>query len=795
MWRLELKKMMVVTAVVIVGATAFAGCFGSAPPPPPVNLPPSAFASSTVSLTTANSTVPFTATGLDLDGSITAYKWNFGDGTTGTGQNANHAYAHQGVYYITLNVTDDKGATYDTLTQSTVSQLRVDVLSNFATGTPEDQPLAQLTLWSPSSVISPGGSLSWSASGSAPSWNSEASAPGTLADFVMDFGDGSATVTHTQAELTAATWDGNFTHAYATAGQFAANLKVTTTSGKSDWSFWTVIVAVNAPTPGGVKNPDTLIIETFGQPQFLDPAIAYDDASGQVIQGIYETLVTYDGAHVDQFVPLLAESIPTAGQGISADNMNYTFTLRSGIKFHSGDALNADDVVYSFQRVIKINDPGSPAWILTQVMDENSVVKDSDLQVTFHLTRPYGAFVSMLAYTVAAIVNKETVEAHGGTVAGQQNTWMNSNMDGTGPFKFKSWVPAQQIVLDRNDNYWSAAGMAKLEHVIIKYVTEFSTRLLDLRSGNADIITVPSVNRPEVQALDAVPAEKITLASGASTWSIFTGAFNYAINVGQRSAMGTVASPDNVPSDFFTDIHMRKAFSMAFDYDDYVTNVAKGLSFRLSGIIPKGMYGYNDQLNVPSFDLSGARAEYNMSTWVTGGNYATGFNLTVGYNAGNTNRQKAGEILQRGVEALGPNIHINVVGWEWATYLGLTLHTASGTPGPVGVFFIGWGPDYADPDDYIVPFVQTGGTYPAFTGYSNTTVDAMITEAASIPNSQHRLDLYNSIQQSVIDDNVYLLVTEAKNFHVAKDWVQGWYFNPMLSGSDLGGNMAGIDKV
>jgi len=798
--------MVVLTAVVIVGATAFAGCFGGPPPPPPVNLPPAAFPATSVSLASVGDSIPFTATGADLDGTISKWLWNFGDGTNESGQNVNHAYAHQGVYYVTLNVTDNGGATFDSISQAAVSQIRVDILSNFPSTTPEDQPLAQLTLWSASSVIQPDAmhnTLSWSAKGSAGSWNSEASTPGTLKDYTMDFGDGSATVMHTAAELTAATWDGNFTHAYTATGIFAAMLKVTTTSGKSDTSYWTVLVSTTAPTPGGVKNPGTLIIETFGQPQFLDPAIAYDDASGQVIQAIYETLVTYDGAAVDRFIPLLASEIPTASNGgISPDNMNYTFNLRSGVKFHGGDTLDADDVVYSFNRVIKINDPGSPAWILTQVMDETSAVKDDADSVTFHLTRPYGAFVSMLAYTVAAIVSKQTVDAHGGVVAGAQNEWMNKNMDGTGPFVFKSWVPAQQIVLDKNEDYWSASGAAKLDHVIIKYVTEFSTRLLDLRSGNADVITVPGVNRPEIQALDAIASEQITVSSGASTWSIFTGAFNFNINVAQRSEMGPVDSPDNVPSDFFADVKMREAFSLAFDYDDYVTNIAKGLAFRLSGIIPKGMYGYNDALAVPTFDMTAARLAYNQTKWVTDSTYnpagyAGGFNLTVGYNAGNKNREAATKILERGVEALGPGtpIHINPVGWEWATYLGLTLHTASGTPGPVGLFFIGWGPDYADPDDYVVPFLQTGGTYPAFTGYSDPEVDAWILQAGSIPNSQTRLDLYNQMQQRMIDDYVMLLITEAKDFHVAKDWVKGWYYNPMVSGSDLGGNLAQIFKA
>ena len=796
MWDQGTKKLLVLTAVVIMGATSFAGCFGSPPPPPPppANIPPFANAAASTSLASAHDAVSFTATGSDLDGTISSWRWNFGDGMNATVQNASHAFDHQGTYYVTLNITDNSGGTYDTVT--TGAPIRVDVLPNFPASTAEDVPLASLTLWSASSVIKPTNALTWSAAGSAGSWNADATSPGTITEYKMDYGDGSAADTHDNVSLETHAWDGNFTHTYATAGVFAANLKVTTSSGKSDFAYWTVVVVSTATTPGGVKNPRTLIIETFGQPQFLDPAVAYDDASGQVIQAVYETLITYDGAAVDRFIPLLAETMPTiANGGITNSNMTYTFNLRHGVKFHTGAEMKAADVVYSFKRVIDIDDPGGPAWILTQVLNNTSVVAVDDYTVQFNLMQPYGAFVSTLAYTVAAVVNKATVEANGGLVYHTQNTWMNSHTDGTGPWILKSWVNGQQIVLDKNPNYHNTTTAAKLDHVIIRFVTEFSTRLLELRSGDADIITVPGANRPEIQAVAANPAEKVKIESGASTWVVFTGAFNFNINVSQRGDIGTVPSPDNVPSDFFQDVQMRKAFSLAFNYDDYITNVAKGLAFRLSGIIPKGMYGYESTLPMPQYDLDAARTAYNASAYVAANGYSTGFNLTIGYNAGNTNRQKASENLKAGVEALGPNIHLNVVGFEWSVYLGLTLHTPSGEPGALGVFFIGWGPDYADPDDYVVPFCKTGGTYPAFTGYSNATVDAWIAEAGAIPNGPDRLALYHNIQESIVNDYVYLYVTEGKNFHVAKTWVTGWYFNPMMSGGDLGGNMASINKA
>jgi peptide/nickel transport system substrate-binding protein len=794
---MDIRKLLVLTAVVIVGGTSFAGCFGSAPPPP-VNLPPFASASTSASTAAEGTPVTFSATAADLDGTITTYRWDFGDGSNGTGATASHSYAHQGHYYVTVNVTDNSGGTYDTV--QTGVPLQVVVLPVFPLTTANDQPFADLTLWQDTSVIKPNNALSWLALGSKDSWNLSADgSDGHIITYSMDYGEGSPD-SHDNAsrEGTTPTWNGNFSHNYSKAGIFAATLTVTSNTSKADMFTWTVVVVGAAVTPN-IKNPKTLVIETIGQPEYLDPAVAYDDASGAVIQAVYETLLTYRGSSKDTFDPLLAETIPTVDNGlITNNNLTYTFPIKHGIKFTSGDTMDANDVVYSIKRLLIINDPGGPAWILSQVLTPDSIRAVDNYTVEFTLTAPYGAFISTLAYTEACIVSKSTVEATGGIVARQKNTWMNTHMDGTGPWMMTSWIPNDRVVLDKNPGYWNATRAAHLDRVVIRTVNEFSNRLLDLRSGAADIIYVPAVNRPDVQAIAAVPAEGVSLSSGDSTWSILTGVFNFNIDISARSLLQGnpgYASPDNIPADFFQDIQMRKAFSLAYDYDDYITNVAKGLAFRLSGIIPRGMYGYEDTLAVPTLDMTAAGAAYNASAWVAAHGYSYGFNISVATNAGNTNRVVALNILKRGVEALGPNIHVNVLELEWSVYLGTTLHTTTEMPGPLGVFFIGWGPDYADPDDYIVPFCKGGATYPQYTGFSNASLDTLINRAASIPNSQERLDLYAQIQRSIVDNDVYLLFTEAKNFHVARSWVTGWYFNPMLSGSDLGGNLAGLDKA
>jgi len=351
------RKFLVVMAIVIMGATAFAGCFGS-PPPPPQNLKPFATATVGKSVVLAGEAVPFTgqATDPDQGDSVKSWRWDWGDGTNTTGANlstATHTYTVHGTYYVNLNVSDTHDATYDTI----ATPLRVEVLVNFPDTKDNREPVAVLILWSDTTVIKPGTSINWGAQGSRGSWNASYKTLPKVVTYAMDYGDGTAVETHDNVSLETGNWTGNFTHTYNTGGKFVAKLTVTTNESKTDSTMWTVIVLATAPTPG-LKNPTTFTHLTFGQPNNLDPAIAYDSASGEVIQQVYETLITYNGASADQFVPLLATEVPTvANGGISADGLNYTFHLKAGVKFHSGHTMDADDVVYSFARVLRMNWP------------------------------------------------------------------------------------------------------------------------------------------------------------------------------------------------------------------------------------------------------------------------------------------------------------------------------------------------------------------------------------------------------------------------------------------------------
>jgi peptide/nickel transport system substrate-binding protein len=119
-----------------------------------------------------------------------------------------------------------------------------------------------------------------------------------------------------------------------------------------------VLPACAGGAGGEIKNPDTFIMATIGDIDSLDPAYAYDTASGEAQQLIYETLIFYDGASTTEFVPMLATE-----WNMSSDGMTYRFKIREGVKFHNGDDLTPEDVEYTFERGMVQDYGAGPQWM------------------------------------------------------------------------------------------------------------------------------------------------------------------------------------------------------------------------------------------------------------------------------------------------------------------------------------------------------------------------------------------------------------------------------------------------
>jgi len=133
-----------------------------------------------------------------------------------------------------------------------------------------------------------------------------------------------------------------------------------------------VVTVTATPEPAPVvafnkDDPTTFSYIVFGDADTLDPALAYDTASAEVIQNVMEPLIWFNREDATSYVPVLAEEIPSLDNGgISADGMTYTFNVRQGIKFHNGNDLTPSDIAYGIQRGLLQSDPNGPQWLLLE---------------------------------------------------------------------------------------------------------------------------------------------------------------------------------------------------------------------------------------------------------------------------------------------------------------------------------------------------------------------------------------------------------------------------------------------
>ncbi|MDW5563703.1 MAG: ABC transporter substrate-binding protein [Methanomassiliicoccus sp.] len=523
----------------------------------------------------------------------------------------------------------------------------------------------------------------------------------------------------------------------------------------------------------------------------LDPAVDYETFGGEILQNVYETLVWYNGSSSSELIPLLATEVPTvANGGISADGLTYIFTIRDGVTFSDGTVLKASDVEYSFDRAFLLNDPASPIPMYGQmlipdyanettypassfgsdgkivpsigqdVLDQHIWAHDNKVQ--FNLTQPYSAFLSALAFNTASIVSEKYVEDHGGLTKDGYD-FMSSNAMGTGPYMVGEIKKDSYTKLVANDNYWR--GAPTLKTIIITQYSEMSAMIMALKNGDLDAAAIPRTQMASVENI-----ANVSIISGYPTLTLDFFGLNENLNVA-----GADPKKTNVPSTFFQDRNVRMAFASAFNYEQYINTTMQGMAIQPNGVIPKGMFGYDASVPTYSYDLEAAAAYLRNATNGASNWLDTGFNIELYYSAGNTARETACLLLKAGLESLSDKINVTVTPLELSTLIG--YQSSHKMP----VMFLGWAPDYADPDDYVHPFYLSSGLYASTIGYKNETIDSLVTQAATELNDTKRAELYHDISMAMHDECAYIWTVQATSFFVGYNYIQGYYYNPMYS--------------
>jgi peptide/nickel transport system substrate-binding protein len=415
----------------------------------------------------------------------------------------------------------------------------------------------------------------------------------------------------------------------------------------------------------------------LGEPESLDPARNDDDVRGrEIIQNVYETLVTYDGAATDTFVPLLAESWE-----VSEDGKVWTFLIRPGIKFHDGADLTPSDVAYSFQRGLLSGGTTSPQWLLAEpffgrgtddislLIDPDGKLYDNQVRlatadpaklksacekvtsaiiaddvvgtVTITLAQPWGPFLPTIAQTWGSILDRDWTAANGGW-DGSCDSWqkfyalpsdnnpLTSIMNGTGPFMLEHWIEGEEILLVRNEDYWREP--ARLEQIAIKRVDEWETRLAMLQSGEADEMDIATAeHRSQVDEMVGERCEFDLAANRFKRCAVidagkpirrYTGQpmlasndlfFTFDIAETSNYIGSGKLDGNGIPPDFFADIHIRRAFAYSFDWDVYIRDAFDDEAMQQPVVARPGMPGYERDAPVYSFDLLKAEEEFKLA--------------------------------------------------------------------------------------------------------------------------------------------------------------------------------------
>ena len=547
------------------------------------------------------------------------------------------------------------------------------------------------------------------------------------------------------------------------------------------------------------KDVSTLLVAHKGEMQSMDPVYSYDGVTQGMMLNVYDTLLKFKGSSMTELEPSLSTAVPTVENGLlSADGLTYTFPIRKGVVFHDGKPLMPEDVRYSLLRFMLSDVAGGPSSLLLEPILGVSSTRgeNGEYTVTFEeaakavrvdgdnvvitLKRPFAPFLSILARW-GYVVNKDWAVKLGAW-DGTAETWKKFNnfekessplfnaMNGTGPFKLVRWnVAGRRLQLAANEQYW--AGPAKLKNIHLMTVEEPSTVRLMLEAGDVDVAEISPKfiaqlkNRPGVTVYDNLPRLRTDPV-------IF---FTLDINMQANPDVGSGKLDGNgIPSNFFTDKDLRKAFIYSFDYDAFLKQSMEGRAERAIGPAPQGLMKYDESFKRYDFDLEKAK-QYFKKAW--GGQvWEKGFKFTLTYNTSGEMRQIASEILKRNVESINPKFKIDLRGVTWASFLEKTANRQ------MPLWTRGWVADYADAHNFYFPFLHSNGRYALAQGYNNPKVDKLVEEAVTQTNPAKRRELYKKAHNLMYEDAMQIYTVHPTGLWAMRDTVKGFVDNPVYMG-------------
>ncbi|MEP7453098.1 ABC transporter substrate-binding protein [Phyllobacterium sp. SB3] len=506
--------------------------------------------------------------------------------------------------------------------------------------------------------------------------------------------------------------------------------------------------------PAFAETPADTLVEAWAIDDVisLDPAEAFELTTAEINGNSYDKLVRLDVNDPSKIVADIAESWT-----VSDDGLTYTFKLKPGLQFASGNPLTAEDVAYSFERAIKLDK--SPAFILTQFgltadnVTEKAKATDP-LTFVFTVDQAYApSFVlNCLTSTVGSVVDKKLISEH--IVNDDYGyAWLKTGYAGSGPMKIRDWRANEIVVLERNDNYYGTK--APLKRVIYRHVKESAAQRLLLEKGDIDV-----ARNLEPNDFGQVKKNKDIVTVSAPKGTI------YYISLNQKNE--NLAKPE-----------VRQALKYLIDYDAIGEQLISGLGEIHQTFIPKNMLG---ELDENPFKLDVAKAKELLEK----AGLKDGFSFTMDTR----NSQPVTGIAESVQQTLAQaNIKMEIIPGDGKQTL--TKYRARTHDSYIG----DWGVDYWDPNSNAETFTSNSdnadtGTNKTLAWRNSWDVPELTkeTKAALLErDGAKRAAMYQNLQKKVLETSPFILIfqktevaglrSNVKNFKLGPSTDTNYVFN------------------
>ena len=475
-------------------------------------------------------------------------------------------------------------------------------------------------------------------------------------------------------------------------------------AGESSEAETSNTLSEGTPVPGGSV--------VYGMTQdlaSLDPHVDTDAGTRDVVFNLYEGLVkpTSDGG----FIAAVASDYT-----ISDDAKTYTFTLRDGITFHDGTPVTIEDVKYSIDRYAEIQGESSA---FSSLVDSVEVQDDKTLVV--NLKESYSEFLPMM--TIAIIP--------------QSNEDPAGNPIGTGPFKYVSYTPGQNLELEKYDGYWQE-GVPSLDSVEFKFIADVDTAFVELQAGTIDIL----------KYLTSAQAETL-----GDDYNIVQGSMNLVHAMYLNSAYEPLSKTE-----------VRQALCYAVDRDAINNFIFGGKSHIIgSHMIPAMSKYYEPEAEtVYSYDPEKAKE------LLADAGYADGFDLEITVPSSYSQHVDSAQIIADELSQVGVNVTLNQV--EWSTWLqdvykgGNFQATVIGFDGTLA------------PSDWLKKYVTDDAKN--FMHYSNTEYDDVFNTAYTTVDDDVKVENYKKAQMILAEDAAAVYIEDPANLVAVSKKFGGYTFYP-----------------